>query len=92
MNPLFQMTHGMGAETPQGPEAGQTGHGPVDFNTAMGQLRADPAGVLKQAGFNVPQEYIGNSQQTVMHLIRSGQVGGPMMRMIGPILSRLGVR
>ena len=92
MNPLFQMTHGMGAEAQQGPEAGQTGQRPMDFNTAMGQLKSDPAGVLKQAGFNVPQEYIGNSQQTVMHLIRSGQVGGPMMRMIGPILNRLGVR
>ena len=92
MNPLFQMTHGQGMGSQPGQEAGQGNQRPVDFNTAMGQLHADPAGVLKQAGFNVPQEYIGNSQQTVMHLIRSGQVGGPMMRMIGPILNRLGVR
>ena len=29
-------------------------------------------------------------QKTVMHLIRTGQVGGPAMRIVGPILARMG--
>lgn len=93
MNPLYGMLNG---QPMRGMEAGldarMNGQPPVDMNTAMEQLRANPAGLLKQAGFNVPQECIGNSQKTVMHLIRSGQVGGPMMRMISPILNRMGVR
>ena len=93
MNPLYGMLNG---QPEKGIEAGldarMNGQPPVDMNAAMEQLRANPAGLLKQAGFSVPQELIGDSQKTVMHLIRSGQVGGPMMRMISPMLARLGVK
>lgn len=44
---------------------------------------------MKQAGFNVPDEIANNPQASVMHLIQSGQVGGPMMQRIQPMLSRL---
>ena len=93
MNPLFNMIAGgagRGQTQPEGMQANQSQQ--MDFNTAMSQLQADPARVLSEAHFNVPQECIGNNQATVMHLIRSGQVGGPMMRMIAPMLARMGVK
>lgn len=93
MNPLFSMLSGKALNGSETAPAAQTGVSPqMSLDAAMSQLQADPAGVLREAHFNVPQECIGNSQATVMHLIRSGQVGGPMMRMIAPMLARLGVR
>lgn len=40
---------------------------------AMSQLQADPAGVLKQIGLNIPAG-MTNPQQMVQHLLQSGQV------------------
>ena len=65
---------------------------PITMQQAMSELRSHPADLIKQAGFNVPEEYANDPRATVMHLIQSGQVGGPMMRMITPMLNRLGVR
>ena len=62
---------------------------PVTQRDAMRELKAHPAQIIKQAGFNVPETIIGNPQATVMHLIQSGQVGGPMMQRIQPLLSRM---
>ena len=87
------MMHGqpqMPAETD--PSAGMNRQTPVDFSAAMGQLKANPAGMLKQAGYSVPGNVGNDPQKMVMHLIQSGQVGGPMMRMIQPMLARLGVK
>lgn len=93
MNPLYGMMHGqpqMPAET--APSTGTNGQTPMDFNAAMGQLKANPAGMLKQAGYSLPGNVGNDPQKMVMHLIQSGQVGGPMMRMIQPMLARLGVK
>lgn len=61
----------------------------MNFQDAMHELQQHPAQLMKQAGFNVPDEIANNPQQAVMHLIQSGQVGGPMMRMVQPMLNRL---
>ena len=61
----------------------------MNFQDAMAQLRSNPAQLMKQAGFNVPDEIASNPQASVMHLIQSGQVGGSMMQRIQPMLSRL---
>lgn len=37
------------------------------------QLMSDPAGTLKQAGFNVPQG-MNNPQQIIQHLLQTGQL------------------
>ena len=97
-NPLFNaIMGGTGAFRQQGKQLGQqTGNAQNAQQTpqmtpqdAMSELRAHPAETYKQAGFNVPDEIANNPQATVMHLIQSGQVGGPMMRMIQPMLGRL---
>ena len=83
-NPLFKAMMG-----------GQGGNAPapqMNMLDAMRQLQADPAGLVKQAGFQIPEGIGNNPQAMVMHLIQSGQVGNPMMRMIQPMLNRLGVR
>lgn len=61
----------------------------TNMQDAMRQLQANPAQMIKQAGYNVPDEYANDPQQAVMHLIQSGQVGGPMMRRIQPMLNML---
>ena len=49
-------------------------------------LKDDPAAALKQRGWNVPPEIMGNPQAMVMHLIQTGQVGGPIIQQIMPML------
>ena len=59
----------------------------------MGQLQGNTAGVVKEAGFNVPEEYANNPQAAAMHIIQSGQANNnPMMRFIAPMLNRMGIR
>lgn len=63
-----------------------------DWNALMGQLQANPAEMIRKAGYNVPDELSGNPQASVMHLLRTGQIGGPMMQRIMPMLNRMGVK
>lgn len=98
-NPLFNSLFSgrqiqTGISSPTQPDMGKTaGNAPrMTMEDALREVNEHPAELFKQAGYNVPTECIGNNQATVMHLLRSGQVGGPMMRMIAPLLGRLGVR
>ena len=98
-NPLFNVIMGgsqpgkqQGVEipqqaqgTPQNAPQGQR----ITMQDAMAQLKSDPGGMLRQAGYNVPDEIANNPQQAVMHLIQSGQVKGPMMQRIQPMLNML---
>lgn len=56
---------------------------------AMSKLRSDPAQMIRQAGYNVPDEIAGNPQAAVMHLLQTGQVGGAAMQRIQPMLNML---
>lgn len=75
-----------------GQQQGQQGGGRsgVTVQQAMQQVNSNPGELIRAAGFQVPQQYIGDNRATVMHLIQSGQVGGPLMRMITPIIQRMG--
>ena len=98
-NPLFNAI--MGGSKPaqnnpsnSSPTPSQTSATPsnapkMTMMDAMHELQQHPAQLMKQAGFNVPDEIANNPQQAVMHLIQSGQVGGPMMRMVQPMLNKL---
>lgn len=98
-NPLFNGLFGGSANAANmnpsaNAEAGKiAGNVPqMTMQDALREVNEHPTELFRQAGFSVPKECIGNNQATVMHLVRSGQVGGPMMRMIAPILGRLGIR
>jgi hypothetical protein len=98
-NPLFKSI--MGSLTQRPTQSGQNSQQPsgqaqnasktpqMSFQDAMHELQAHPAQLIKQAGFNVPDEIANNPQQAVMHLIQSGQIGNPMMRMVQPMLNKL---
>lgn len=75
-------------EQPNAPTAPQNAP-QMNMQDAMKQLQANPAQMIKQAGYDVPEEMANNPQQAVMHLIKSGQVKGPMMQRIQPMLNML---
>jgi len=56
------------------------------------QVKQDPLGMARQAGYQIPENLAGNPQAMVMHLIQSGQVGGPMMQKIAPLMQRMGIK
>ena len=97
MNP-FQAIMGrmmpQASQMPQIPASGNqmNNQSQPDWNALMGQLQANPGDVLKTAGYNVPEELIGNPQATVMHLLQTGQVSNPLMQRIQPFLNRMGVK
>ena len=66
------------------------GRSGVTVQQAMQQVNEHPGECIRAAGFQVPQQYLGDNRATVMHLIQSGQVGGPVMRLIAPIIQRMG--
>ena len=54
------------------------------------QLKQNPAAMLKQAGLNIPDNLAGNPQAMVMHLIQTGQVGGPALQRVMPMIRKMG--
>lgn len=98
MNP-FQAIMGrmmpQASQMPQIPASGNqmNNQSQPDWNALMGQLQGNTAVVVKEAGFNVPEEYANNPQAAAMHIIQSGQANNnPMMRFIAPMLNRMGIR
>jgi len=56
------------------------------------QIRQDPIGMARQAGYQIPENLAGNPQAMVQHLIQSGQVSNPMLQRIMPMMRQLGGR
>lgn len=56
---------------------------------SLQQIQQDPIGMARQAGYNIPQNLAGNPQAMVQHLIQTGQIGGPMMQRIMPMMQKL---
>lgn len=61
----------------------------MTMQDALRQLQSNTAGMIKQAGFNVPEEYTHDPRSAAMYMIQSGQVGGPLMKRIQPMLNML---
>ena len=80
MNPLFSALMG----NPQMPQMPQ--------QDMMNRLRSNPAEMLKNAGFNVPDGMANDPRATVMHLMQTGQISNPMMQRIMPMLNSMGIR
>lgn len=55
----------------------------------MEQLRRDPVGAARQAGYNIPDNLAGNPQAMVQHLIQTGQISNPMLQRIMPMMQKL---
>ena len=65
----------------------QTAAPQMTMQQALQQLQANPAGVLKQAGYNVP-ENLSNPQQIIQYLLQSGQVGNQKLQALQQMASR----
>lgn len=92
MNPLYNALFGTKQGQIPASAAPMQNNSTRDWNAYMWQLQANPAGMLSKVGYSVPEELNGNPQAMVMHLMQSGQIGGPMMQKIQPFLQRMGFR
>ena len=63
-----------------------------DQGDQLRQLQNDPIGMGRQRGFQIPDNLAGNPQAMVQHLIQTGQVGGPMLQRILPMMQKLGLK
>lgn len=61
----------------------------MDMKEQLQRLQSDPKAFIQQAGWNIPEEMMNNPQQMVMHLIQTGQVGGPAVQRIMPMIRQL---
>ena len=55
----------------------------------MQQLRNNPVGMAKQAGYQIPENLSGDPRAMVMHLIKSGQASSPMLQKIMPMIRQM---
>lgn len=92
MNPLYNALFGTKQGQIPASSTPMQNNSTQDWNAYMGQLQANPVGMLSKAGYSIPEELNGNPQAMVMHLMQSGQIGGPMMQRIAPMLQKMGVR
>ena len=88
MNPLFNSLFGQKQGQIPSPQMRMTNPSQPDMNALMSQLQANPAEAIRSVGYNVPDELNGNAEAMVQHLLRTGQIGGPMMQRIAPYLPR----
>ena len=63
-----------------------------NMDLQLQQLRNNPKQFVQQAGWNIPAEIMGDPQKMVMHLIQTGQVGGPAMQRILPMIRQMSVK
>lgn len=66
----------------------QQGGNPMQM---LSQLRSNPVGMLKQAGYNIP-DGMTNPQQIVNHLLNSGQVNNGRLNMAQQMAQQFGRR
>ena len=64
----------------------------MNMQEALRKLQSNPKEFIQQAGMNVPDELMNNPQAMVMHLIQTGQVSGPMMQRVMPMIQMLNAR
>ena len=80
-NPLYNMLTGGIRPAPM--------NGAPGMDEAISRLRSNPGEAIRNAGYFVPEEIANNPQAAVMHLLQTGQIGGPAMQRIRPMLDML---
>ena len=60
----------------------------TNMQDALRQLRSNPAQLIRQAGYSVPDNIANNPQAAVMHILQSGQVRSPVMGMLNRLMGR----
>lgn len=52
-------------------------------------IQKDPIGMAQKVGYQIPQNLAGNPQAMVQHLIQTGQVGGPALQRVMPLIRQM---
>ena len=60
-----------------------------NFQDALRNLQSNPEEFFRKAGVNVPAEMMNDPQAIVMHLLRTGQVRGPMAQRMMPLINNM---
>ena len=58
----------------------------------MQQLRSDPIGMGRKAGYQIPDNIGNNPQAIFQHLMQTGQITNPMMQRLIPFMQRMGLK
>ena len=53
------------------------------------EIKTNPIEYAKRKGYNIPDELANNPQAMVGHLITSGQIGGPALQRIMPMIRQM---
>lgn len=61
----------------------------MQIDPRMQELQRDPIAMGRNAGFEIP-DGLSDPKDIVMHLVNSGQVRGPMLQRIMPMMQRMG--
>lgn len=56
------------------------------------RAKQDPAEMVRRAGWEIPAEAMGDPKAMVMHLINSGQVSGPALEKVMPLIRQMNGR
>lgn len=88
-NPLYDALNGGRQATPPRQQPEQAAQPRYTMQQAMSELRANPAGMIRQAGFDVPEEAMNDPRAAAMHIIQTGQAKGPVLQRVQPLLNML---
>ena len=61
-----------------------------EIQEKLRRLQSNPREFIRNAGANIPEEMMNDPQAMVMHLIKTGQVSGPAMQRIMPMIRMMG--
>lgn len=61
----------------------------MNYQEQLQQVKTNPIEMGKDKGYNIPEELSGDPKAMVMHLINSGQVGGPMLQRVMPMIRQM---
>ena len=56
------------------------------------QIKTNPIEMGKEKGYTIPEELAGDPKAMVMHLINSGQVGGPLLQKVRQMMWQMGCK
>lgn len=87
-NELFESIYGGGQK--QAPPQEQQFQPPMNIQDLANRLSSNPALTIRQGGFSVPDEIVGNAQSVIMYLLKTGQIGPPALQWARRMASRSG--
>ena len=56
------------------------------------QIKTNPIEMGKEKGYTIPEELAGDPKAMIMHLINSGQIGGPLLQRVKQMIGMMGAK